>query len=237
MALVIRNIVYYYDHLFNKSSDPRTEHLPLVGSPLPVVGVITLYLFFVNKWGPKFMVNRKAFDLQNIMIVFNLVQILGNLYIMIFVSTQSYLGFPSVINRFISSPAQGFRYSYAQKYFSIKCQPLDYEASEPKMKLVYITYMYFLLKLIDLLDTVFFVLRKKTNQISFLHIYHHSGMVFGTYISCKFLTGSHATMLGLINSWVHVVMYTYYFLTAFKPELKQSFWWKKHITQIQLVNA
>lgn len=31
-------------------------------------------------------------------------------------------------------------------------------------------------------------------------------------------------------------MYTYYFLTAFKPELKQSFWWKKHITQVQLVS-
>lgn len=66
---------------------------------------------------------------------------------------------------------------------------MDYEVTEPKMKLVYITYMYFLLKIIDLLDTVFFVLRKKNNQITFLHIYHHAGMVFGTYISCKFLTG------------------------------------------------
>lgn len=30
-------------------------------------------------------------------------------------------------------------------------------------------------------------------------------------------------------------MYSYYFLTSFKPELKYSIWWKKHITQIQLV--
>lgn len=30
-------------------------------------------------------------------------------------------------------------------------------------------------------------------------------------------------------------MYGYYFLTSFKPELKNSLWWKKHITQIQLV--
>lgn len=84
---------------------------------------------------------------------------------------------------------QGFQYSYAQKEFSLKCQPVDFEVTEPKMKLVYITYMYFLLKLIDLLDTVFFVLRKKTNQITFLHKYHHAGMVAGTFISCKFLTG------------------------------------------------
>lgn len=86
MALVIRNVIYYYDYLFNKSCDPRTEDLPLVGSPLYMVGIITLYLCFVNKWGPKFMAHRKAYDLQNVMIVFNLIQILGNLYIMVFVS-------------------------------------------------------------------------------------------------------------------------------------------------------
>lgn len=93
MALVIRNIIYYYDFLFNKSSDPRTEDLPLVGSPWPVAGIIVLYLCFVNKWGPKYMLNRKAYDLQNTMIVFNLVQIIGNLYIMIWVSGALLLTF------------------------------------------------------------------------------------------------------------------------------------------------
>jgi elongation of very long chain fatty acids protein 7 len=29
-------------------------------------------------------------------------------------------------------------------------------------------------------------------------------------------------------------MYSYYFLTSFRPELKQSLWWKKHITQVQM---
>lgn len=86
MALVIRSIISYYDFLFNQSSDPRAENLPLVGSPWPVAGIIVLYLCFVNKWGPKFMANRQAFDLQNVMIIFNLVQIIGNLYIMIVVS-------------------------------------------------------------------------------------------------------------------------------------------------------
>lgn len=43
-------------------------------------------------------------------------------------------------------------------------------------------------------------------------------------------------MLGTINSFVHVIMYGYYFLTSYRPELKNSMWWKKHITQIQLVS-
>lgn len=81
---------------------------------------------------------------------------------------------------------------------------------------------------------VFFVLRKKYNQITFLHVYHHGGMVLAGYIVSKFMAGSHGTLLGIINSYVHVVMYTYYFLTSYKPELKKSLWWKKHITHIQL---
>lgn len=39
---------------------------------------------------------------------------------------------------------------------------------------------------------------------------------------------------GLVNSFVHMIMYGYYFLTSFKPELKQSIWWKKYITQVQM---
>ncbi|CAL1286984.1 unnamed protein product [Larinioides sclopetarius] len=37
-------------------------------------------------------------------------------------------------------------------------------------------YNLYILKFVDLLDTVFFVLRKKQNQVSFLHVFHHAGM-------------------------------------------------------------
>lgn len=30
-------------------------------------------------------------------------------------------------------------------------------------------------------------------------------------------------------------MYSYYFMTSFRPELKQSMWWKRYITQVQLI--
>ena len=57
-------------------------------------------------------------------------------------------------------------------------------------------HLYFLVKLVDLLDTVFFVLRKKQNQVSFLHVYHHVGMVLGSWGGVKFLPGGHVTFLG-----------------------------------------
>lgn len=58
---------------------------------------------------------------------------------------------------------------------------------------------------------------------------------FTALIKYFIFVGSHSVLLGIVNSFVHVFMYGYYFLTSFKPELKESIWWKKHITQIQIV--
>lgn len=43
-----------------------------------------------------------------------------------------------------------------------------------------------------------------------------------------------AFLSALINSLVHVVMYTYYGMSAM-PHLRKYLWWKKHLTQFQLV--
>ena len=34
-------------------------------------------------------------------------------------------------------------------------------------------WLFFFTKFIDLLDTVFFIMRKKNNQLTFLHVMHH----------------------------------------------------------------
>lgn len=60
-------------------------------------------------------------------------------------------------------------------------------------------------------------------------------MVLAVYTNTKFFSGGgHANILGLVNSYVHVIMYGYYFVTSFKPELKESIWWKRYITQVQM---
>lgn len=40
---------------------------------------------------------------------------------------------------------------------------------------------------------------------------------------------------GLINSFVHIVMYTYYLLAALLPQYQKYLWWKKYITTLQMV--
>ena len=40
----------------------------------------------------------------------------------------------------------------------------------------------------------------------------------------------------MVNSFVHVVMYTYYGLSIF-PSLRKYLWWKRYLTQLQLVRV
>lgn len=44
-------------------------------------------------------------------------------------------------------------------------------------------------KCLEMLDTIFFVLRKKNNQVSFLHVYHHASMFPLWWIGVKWVAG------------------------------------------------
>lgn len=56
-----------------------------------------------------------------------------------------------------------------------------------------------------------------------------------SWAGAKYFPGGHSVLMGLLNSFVHVVMYFYYFLTCCNEKYKNNLWWKKHITQLQMV--
>ena len=57
-----------------------------------------------------------------------------------------------------------------------------------------------------MLDTVFFVLRKKNNQISFLHVYHHATMFPIWWMGIKWVAGGQCkyTLLNNFASSNHI---------------------------------
>lgn len=142
----------------------------------------------------------------------------------------------TLITPSLRSSFKGFRLGYLRGY-SFLCQPVDYSPTEIPIAIARRCYYYFLVKVLDLLDTIFFVLRKKQNQVSFLHVYHHTGMVMLVWSGVKWFPGGHGVFMGFINSFVHVVMYAYYFLTSANPKYKNNLWWKKYITQLQIVSS
>lgn len=49
------------------------------------------------------------------------------------------------------------------------------------------------------------------------------------------LSGGHSTFFGLLNTFVHIVMYTYYLLAAMGPKIQPYLWWKKYLTAFQML--
>ncbi|KOB68634.1 Elongation of very long chain fatty acids protein [Operophtera brumata] len=106
--------------------------------------------------------------------------------------------------------------------YSWKCQPVDTSDSPEAMRIS------------ELLDTVFFVIRKKERQITFLHLYHHTVMPMISWGATKYYPGGHGTLIGVVNSFVHIIMYTYYMFAAFGPRFQRYLFWKKYITTLQM---
>lgn len=135
--------------------------------------------------------------------------------------------------------AQIFYATMGQGDFTLACQPISYAATARHRLVPIATYMYFIAKIVDLFDTVFFILRKKTAHVSFLHLYHHSLMVGAMWVACNYVPGGHSWLLAEINSCVHVCMYAYYLLASLaagdvrRTALVERV--KRRVTQVQMV--
>lgn len=51
-----------------------------------------------------------------------------------------------------------------------------------------------------------------------------------------YFSGGLGTFHALLNTAVHVVMYSYYGLCALGPAYQKYLWWKKYLTSLQLVS-
>ncbi|XP_013134328.1 PREDICTED: elongation of very long chain fatty acids protein 7-like [Papilio polytes] len=193
-----------------KTSEDLTEKWLLMSSPIPVLAILITYLGFVLKIGPGFMRNRPPYNLKLFLVIYNIFQVV--ISISVFYKAVEHL---------------------LQYGLIIQNQCLT-ENKEFEIKTASIVHFYFLSKITELLDTIFFVLRKRDRQVSFLHVYHHTFAVFFGWCSARFEPAYIFIFIGVLNSFVHIIMYAYYGLSAF-PNLTKYLWWKKYITKMQLV--
>ncbi|KAG5865658.1 hypothetical protein JTB14_012402 [Gonioctena quinquepunctata] len=210
MALVLKKLYIGYNQIFIENADPRTQDLWGVPSLPIILGFIGFYLYFVKVLGPRLMKNRPPFDIRILLIVYNSLQILANLWL-------------------------AYEFSYIYWRIHEGCIPTDYSTSALALHELAGTRKYFWLKMFDCLDTIFFVLRKSHRQITFLHVYHHAAMIYCAWTGLIFYAGGHSIFLGAINVLVHSVMFSYYLLTGIDSSWGRSRIFKRTLTQMQMV--
>ncbi|EEB15718.1 elongation of very long chain fatty acids protein, putative [Pediculus humanus corporis] len=195
------------------ASHERTRGWFLVGSPVPMLLIMFGYHRLITKIGPAIMKSRQPFKIDKIVQIYNLAQVI----------ICGWLAF------------EGFRLTYGPNgHYNLHCQPMDLSLSPLARRIALLTWIYYMIKVLDLFDTIFFVMRKKFNQVSFLHLYHHMGILILGYMGSTFYPDGHGFIIIPLNSLVHCFMYFYYFLSNYSSKYKNNVWWKKHITQLQI---
>ncbi|VVC92251.1 unnamed protein product [Leptidea sinapis] len=205
-------IMSTYNYLIYDLASPVTKDWFLLSSPWPVLSIVLFYNFFCKKLGPYLMSNKEPFELKLVIKLYNLFQVLISLYLVY----------------------EGTKYVTESDYNWFCQAPDPYEIPRASM-IARSVYIYFILKIIELLDTVFFVMRKSYRQVSPLHLHHHSLMPLASWIGAKYVAGGQCVLVGYINSFVHAIMYSYYLVSGLGPEYRKYLWWKKYVTLIQLV--
>lgn len=117
------------------------------------------YLWIVLLAGPKFMKNREAFNITKVVQFYNICQVIVcSIYV-------------------IRSQMIGFTMNHLWK-----CERFEFLSEDIKLEVRIGFWFFLLVRLAEFWETIFFILRKKPNQASFLHIFHHIGSVLMTWL-------------------------------------------------------
>ncbi|GAB6027690.1 hypothetical protein CHUAL_001930 [Chamberlinius hualienensis] len=207
----LRNITDNSFSIWN-TVDHRVDGWLLMSTYKQILIVIIIYSGVVCI-GPKIMSNRKPFQATATMLAYNLILSSINFYIC-FQYAVAFMG--------RKSP------------WTCHVKP-SVTTDDEDLRIVSTNHLMFLTKPLELLDTWFFILRKKENQLSFLHVYHHIATVAFAWIIVRWIPND-ATYIGcLLNSGIHVIMYCYYGLSLLGPNVQKYLWWKKHLTTLQII--
>lgn len=160
MAFQWCQVLYQLWHWFSLTLLASTVRLP---PDLPSPAVLK-----------SFMAERREMNVKPFLVVYNLFLVILSLWMSV----------------------EGFRNAYEQG-FNLVCNNVDYSMNEVcfhpsrltsdknAVGLSRVLYVFYLSKFVEFIDTIVMVLRKKNDQVTFLHLYHHVSMPLLWWIGAR----------------------------------------------------
>lgn len=124
-----------------------------------LLAVFGIYLWLVLVFGPEFMKNREPYNVTLLIRLYNAFQVFA---CSAFVIRAHQLGL-------------SFKYLW-------QCERFLWLSDLNRLELRIGFWMFLLLRIVEFVETIFFVVRKKQKQASFLHIFHHIGSVLMAWL-------------------------------------------------------
>lgn len=211
---VINGWIDIYNEKFDAlmaTAYPGLSHFPAMNEHRIPLASSLLYLFIVYYFGPKYLEGRKPVNWKWGIVAYNFALVGLNAYL---------------VHEFVASGWNG--------RYSLGCQDASHSTVGPEYRMAKATYIYFLSKHLEFFDTYLFMLKQKWTNVSTLHVVHHSSMAYATWFVAKFGPNGYGTFGAFLNSFIHVLMYSYYGLAAIGPQMRPYLWWKKYLTKLQM---
>lgn len=207
---MLDTVDYYATRFWAERGDPRLHKSALMGGgPWQMLALTATYLLTVTWFGPQMMRRRKPIEgLMWPIRLYNLFMVLFNAYLFASLSAKLSFGFGC--------------WGCGEK----PMRRLDNEGLR-------LWELALLSRYFDFFDSIFFIARKKFSHLSLLHVSHHALVPSIFWFAGKLEPTPSVAFAGYINLSVHVIMYSYYFLSTF-TKLRPYLWWKRYLTKIQI---
>jgi len=185
------------------NGNPNAKKFPIM-NPFHAILITIVYLMIIG-FGQVIMKNRKRFEVYYFSLLHNGMMVLLSSYMTYEIIYQAIAANYSFVGNGVDSTING-------------------------MPMARVLWLFYFSKPIEFIDTIIMVLKKNNRQISFLHVYHHVATFLIWWGVIFYAPGGDTYFSACQNAFVHVLMYSHYFLATLKVPAP----WKRYLTQIQM---
>jgi hypothetical protein len=176
---------------------------------LVCVTLTYITLLLLSKWlmGTRMPVKRVIFET---LAVYNFMQMLLNGYVFVQLLRHARL--------------QGFQYPWGNKFLY----------TQDSHKLGYFIWLHYHCCQLELFDTLFVVIRKKNQKLTFLHIWLRLLNMWGWFFACRYACGGDTYFPAAVNAGTRAVVYAFYTLSMLSSS-GVPFLRKARVTAVQML--